>query len=269
MPTQIQARTFLSATTESSETIDSTEPSDGAAVDDSAPSPEKESLLEILREFSETDPSPFLADKSKKQKFKDAVSLLENSSRRVPTPSAIVGKWKLLCTTNTATTPTPLTKIGKAPPALRGDLEVFQNVKTDGGAYDADGTISRIDNVLVLRPPAERDGDVLSKIAGALNPLGLTTAKITLIHEAHVEAVAPPVTRTRIDFKSVVLTVAGRSSVLPADPGEDVFGLNIPSLGGLANAGKFDTTYVDDDLRVSRGVVDFLDELRVFVRVEE
>ncbi len=63
------------------------------------------------------------------------------------------------------------------------------------------------------------------------------------------------------------MTIAGKSRFLDAS-GADVFGINIP-LGDLFNSGSFDTTYVDEKIRVSRVTIPFFDELRVFIKVGE
>ncbi len=65
-----------------------------------------------------------------------------------------------------------------------------------------------------------------------------------------------------------VVTVAGKSRYLDAN-GADVFGVKIPLVGDLLNSGSFETTYVDESIRVSRGTVPFFDELRVFIKVRE
>ena len=61
--------------------------------------------------------------------------------------------------------------------------------------------------------------------------------------------------------------MAGESKNL--DPnGEDVLGINIP-FGEFLNAGSFETTYLDDSMRVSRSKTGPTDQIRVFVKIEK
>lgn len=65
----------------------------------------------------------------------------------------------------------------------------------------------------------------------------------------------------------VVVSVAGTSQLL--DPkGADVLGINIP-LGEFLNSGTFETTYMDDSLRISRGKLGLVEQLRVFTKTSK
>jgi len=244
---------------------------DAPAAVDAGPevfSPEKKSLLELCTRLNRDIGSPFVTSRSDKLQVGDAASALETSLNSQATVPAMMGRWKLLCTTNSSANPTTLpgaARGGTGPLAPR--LVVYQQIRPGDSAGDPPDAIGRIDNVLAFSPP-ESSGGVADGLLRLLNPLGVTGTKISLIHAAEVEAEGPPVLRTRIKLRSAVLNVAGTSKVLDVG-GEDVFGLNLPGLPGMeefANAGKFDTTYVDGDVRISRGTVGYLDQLRVFVR---
>ena len=61
--------------------------------------------------------------------------------------------------------------------------------------------------------------------------------------------------------------MAGESKNLEPT-GEDVLGINIP-FGEFLNAGSFDTTFVDDSMRISRSKVGPVDQIRVFVKTND
>jgi len=67
-----------------------------------------------------------------------------------------------------------------------------------------------------------------------------------------------------LPFFEQKVNVAGESKNL--DPnGKDILGINIP-FGELLNAGSFDTTFMDDSMRISRSKVGPVDQIRLFVK---
>jgi len=149
---------------------------------------------------------------------------------------------------------------------INRSLKVEQRIRnmTDSG------TVDRIDHVLEYQPP-DTLKQLLDNLPDALtslniNPLHISQGNVTLIHKARVDSVTP-VLRTSISLESIVLSVAGTTQFL--DPnGSDLVGVNVP-LGEFLNAGSFDTTYMDDDIRISRGKLGVVDQLRVFVRSDK
>lgn len=63
------------------------------------------------------------------------------------------------------------------------------------------------------------------------------------------------------------MNVAGKSQIL--DPnGADIASINVP-FGEFLNAGAtFETTYMDDKIRISRSKTGIVDQLRVFLKSE-
>lgn len=61
------------------------------------------------------------------------------------------------------------------------------------------------------------------------------------------------------------MNVAGTSRYLESD-GKDILGINMPLKE--FQAGTFETTYLDKDLRISRGTVGSTEQLRVYVKPE-
>jgi hypothetical protein len=70
----------------------------------------------------------------------------------------------------------------------------------------------------------------------------------------------------RAFFSFFIVNVAGQSQILEPT-GADVLGVNIP-FGEYLNAGSFDTTFLDDTVRISRSKLGPVDQIRVFIKTE-
>ena len=226
------------------------------------------------------DYGSILLEKAAKDEFKAAVEELENKSE----PPAIedyadmfIGDWTLLCTTSvnregvdTSFLPflkqDPLKKIRDSiREAANKYILVQQLIKSSKN----DGVIDRVDNTIEYEPP-EQLRELIDNIPERLsqlniNPLHVSKSKLVLVHKATIESELP--LKTKLALQSIVLNIAGNSTYLEPN-GQDIAGLNLP-LGEFIGTGTFETTYLDNDLRISRGKQGFADVLRVFVRTDK
>lgn len=241
----------------------------------------RDELVQIASSLVSNSPTGlFLTVPSDRSKFMRAVARLEalavpDSSERFE--ADCIGDWTLLATSRKDPLLDPLLSsissgddgndssfpqswsMRKLDPKIRNSLRVTQRIRAT--REDAPETMDRIDNVI------EFDNARTKLLPDFLNPLQIDKSKLVLIHKARVES-SSPVFRIRLALQSIVLNLAGQSRNL--DPmGKDVLGLNVnlPFLNEwMVNSGEFETTYVDGEVRVSRGTIGFLEETRVFIR---
>lgn len=220
----------------------------------------------------------FIIDKKGQEDLRKAVDDLEAVSERPAFDDEVkdimIGNWTLVCTTSQSTSlPEPLKggiDTSKLPFFNEGPLKqirdslnkclvVEQAIKTDDF-----GDIDRVDHILEYKPPSTLQ-DIIDKLPSInINPLDVTKGKVILIHEADVSNTGPGFS-IKLKLASVVVNVAGKNSLL--DPkGQDVLGINSPLKE--FQAGTFETTYLDGDLRISRTSYGSFDQLRVYVKSE-
>merc|ERR1712151_332527 len=228
-------------------------------------------LRNVAADINNNSPSGvFVLEPEPKEELQKAVSELEAicGPPSEEFRKSMIGDWKLLCTMNTpkfATSSISSKTKFKIPDFFKNpvqekiteSVEVTQRIR----CIEDDNYIDRVDNIIEFTPFSL--DDLISSASLNLNPFEVTKTKVTLAHKAEVQSIKP-VLRTKIALQSVILTVAGSSQYLDAQ-GADILGVNLP-LGDFLNAGSFDTTYVDEDIRISRGSAGLFDQLRVFVR---
>jgi len=244
-------------------------------------------MLYTAKSLTEDSPTGiFLTTPVAMDKLKSAVTRLEaiTPSMSQREKELLVGDWELLATSRSVnvqnskmTVPDEAknilfkVKTPKLSDSIRNSITVLQRVQPSSSAVEEDEVdiINRIDHVIQYTPLKLADlipenSPLKGLRSWNVNPLEVSQSKITLVHDAEVSSIVPALT-TKLALKSVVVNVAGKSQYL--DPqGADVLGLNIPSLGEFANSGSFETTYIDENVRVSRNKIGFVDEIRVFVR---
>lgn len=240
-------------------------------------------LLYTTKSLTEESPTGiFLTTPTAMESFSKATARLEaiTPSMTQREKELLIGDWVLLATcrslkrTSNVQLPEGMKKLPfniktpKLADSIRNSITVLQRIRRNDDE-ESDNEINRIDHVIQYTPLTLSDlipeKSPFSAIRNwNVNPLEVSQSKITLIHDASVESIEPTL-RTKINLKSVVVNVAGKSQYLEPN-GADVLGLNIPSLGDFANSGSFDSTYVDENVRISRGTIGFLEEVRLFVR---
>ncbi|VEU41386.1 unnamed protein product [Pseudo-nitzschia multistriata] len=236
----------------------------------------KEELLQLSRDFKEQY-GVILIDTKAKESFRKAVEKLESVAEASTDSSMLVGDWNLECSSASSGASSKIEiDTNKIPFFNEGPLKDIRSTLNDSVGVvqrikfgEMSNSIDAIDHIIDYRPPNQLSS-FLKNIPDALknldiNPLKVSDTKVVLKHKAEVEGTIP-VIKTKLSLEAVVVNVAGESKNL--DPnGEDVLGINIP-FGEFLNAGSFDTTYVDDSMRISRSKVGPVDQIRVFVKAD-
>eukprot|EP00535_Pseudo-nitzschia_heimii_P005771 CAMPEP_0197173460 /NCGR_PEP_ID=MMETSP1423-20130617/385_1 /TAXON_ID=476441 /ORGANISM="Pseudo-nitzschia heimii, Strain UNC1101" /LENGTH=357 /DNA_ID=CAMNT_0042622281 /DNA_START=158 /DNA_END=1231 /DNA_ORIENTATION=+ len=236
----------------------------------------KEELLKLATELKDQY-GLLLIDSNAKDSFRKAVEKLESVAEVPADSSLLIGDWTLMCSSSSSTASEKL-KIdtSKIPfvnegpvrdikDTLNDSIEVLQRIKFG----DASNSIDAIDHIIDYKPPNQLSS-FLKNVPDAIknldiNPFKVSETKVVLKHKAEVEGLIP-VIKTKLNLQSIVVNVAGESKNLEPN-GEDVLGINLP-FGELLNAGSFDTTFVDESMRISRSKTGPVDQIRVFVKAE-
>jgi PAP_fibrillin len=215
----------------------------------------------------------FLVDKKAKKELAEAVESVEASfvpSSSLDLTTQLLGTWDLVSTTSTTTQGIDTSTFLQGPLKQLADMissttnryvTVQQSIKADDN-----GIICRVDHVLAYKPPSALtelfDNLPIPLATFNVNPLDVSNSKIILVHKATQSTIDP--TKIALTLSSVILNVAGNSTYL--DPaGKDITSINLP-LTDFLGGGEFITTYVDDEVRVSRGKQAGQSVLRVFVK---
>ena len=149
----------------------------------------------------------------------------------------LLGRWELLATTQARGA--GLLRAMRRDPTL-GHVDVFQDIRRDN-----DNDALRLDNVITV----SRDDDGWRSAWTLLAPK--TRSSLVLRHAATVQGMR---VRAALDGIEVDGTRVGEAP-------QTIAALPLPGITG--EAGVFDTSYVDDVLRIARSA----DALRVFERV--
>jgi len=251
------------------------------------PAQAKARLLQVLREEG-CSPSSFSLSRSAGKRVTDAVRDLEAAATDDEKPSfprdlvRIDGTWSLQFSNNAPPPPPDFLRGLVGSGSLSGS-DVFQTI---------DVFKRRVVNAVTIAPWPQGSflGDALLSaplIGDSLASLSEATVRIELDHEFTVDGDgstggprrAAGTNRVAINLVQVRRTLDGLDSLkapaifdalLPRESSYDV-PEPVRVVGGLISAtalggGLFDTTYADDEIRISRGSAPLNPELRVFFK---
>lgn len=235
-------------------------------------------LLDVAERLKEQN-GVFIVDPTAQDELQKAVEELEQQTKKTESPGqeAYLGDWTLLCTVATPKSNFPKIPVLPNNPiresiakASNQYVKVLQRIRSEG---NDNKVVTRVDHVIEYQPP-DQVGSILAGIPNLPeaisslklpNPLQVSKSKVVLCHKAQVSDSDSSLFTTKLTLTSVVLNVAGTSTML--DPnGADVWALNIPGVQDVLGRDTFETTYMDDTLRISRTNAGLIDQLRVFVR---
>mmetsp|Transcript_11972 Transcript_11972/g.30358 ORF Transcript_11972/g.30358 Transcript_11972/m.30358 type:complete len:365 (+) Transcript_11972:194-1288(+) len=236
----------------------------------------KAELLSVAKDLKD-EFGVLLIDSKAKESFKAAVEKLESVAEAPSDANLLVGEWTLVVSSSSSPASEKLTiDTSKIPFLKEGPVKDIQNTLNDSIEVvqsikfgEESNSVDSIDHIIDYKPPSQLSSFV-KNLPDAIrdldiNPLKVSETKVVLKHKAEVEGIVP-VIKTKLSLEAVVLNVAGESKNLEPS-GADVLGINIP-FGDYLNAGSFETTFVDESMRISRSKTGPVDQLRVFVKAE-
>lgn len=255
-----------------------------------APASTAECVDNLLRVLESAVPrGRYTAPAEERQKIFEAIEDLERSAAAPKFPADLAqldGSWDLLFTTNAidADGGRLLSSLGSISPALSSPLLDGSPLLTRKVRQEVDVAANRVRNCVTITPWPEG-----APIGGPIGSLlsGLTGGEVTLVldHLAVIEAAVSATSlqaapaRLRIELQQVrrLLALApadrpsadGRSPAAALEPLLELIPketrVDVPWPLGAIGAGRFDTTFLDGSVRVSRGVAPG-QEVRVFRR---
>jgi hypothetical protein len=198
-------------------------------------------------------------------------------------PSDLVGDWHVVCITSMVTAyPASFFSSFNMNPhnIMQKAVKVVQRISKVENNEKDDVAFDQVENLIEIAPRVieEEIQAQLEKLPfgnflppALLNPLGVTSKKISLVHKASMSRSGDKsFLRTKVSPKCITLNLAGQNTQFLKPDGADVLGFNIPyPLGDLLQSGTFDTTFVNGEIHVARCSIGGITALMVLAKEKQ